>query len=514
MPRDRLFPPATGAHCRNLHTMTSPSADQATDGRPRLVPRPLWRPAVDPGQRAAFGRPAGVPASFTPRASPANQIPALPLGRLVPEMLADAFGRPPGEGSPLGRPPAGPEDRAEVEPADPWRNPAAPARLGEPALKPAEVESVAVVAERFTLRQALFERRIRPMGLAVLAVLALLLGFGGAAVGVWAGARLPAAATDPGFRLATVATDVQPPPAGSVAAIAAKVIPAVVSIEVRIGDTGETGSGVVIDGRGYVLTNNHVISLAASDTSAQLTVVFPLGQRVPGKIVGRDPESDLAVVKAGVTGSTVAQLGDSSKLRVGDSVIAIGSPLGLAGTVTTGIISAKDRPVRLSGGESDTNAVIDAVQTDAAINPGNSGGALVDATGAVVGINSAIRTLGGEASGSIGLGFAIPINYARQVAEELIRTGKVVHTTIGVNAKSATDGTTDGAQVQNVMDGGPAAKAGIAEGDVITKVGDRVVGNADELVVAVQSHDVGETVPISLTRSGKAFAVRVVLVAE
>jgi S1-C subfamily serine protease len=242
--------------------------------------------------------------------------------------------------------------------------------------------------------------------------------------------------------------------------------------------------------------------------------LFPHGQRVPGKIVGRDPESDLAVVKASVTGSTVAQLGDSSKLRVGDSVIAIGSPLGLAGTVTTGIISAKDRPVRLSGGESDTNAVIDAVQTDAAINPGNSGGALVDATGAVVGINSAIRTLGGEASGSIGLGFAIPINYARQVAEELIRTGKVVHTTIGVNAKSATDGTTDGAQVQNVMDGGPAAKAGIAEGDVITKVGDRVVGNADELVVAVQSHDVGETVPISLTRSGKAFQVRVVLVAE
>lgn len=508
------FAPTNRSHCRSLHTMSSPPADPATDGRPRLLPRPLWRPAVDPAQRAAYGRPAGVSTSFTPRASPSYQGPALPTGQLVPEMLADAFGRPPGEGSPLGRPPAGPDAREEAEPTDPWRNPTAPVQLGEPALEPAEAEPEAVVAaERFTLREALFERRIRPVGLMALAVLALLLGFGGAAVGVWAGARLPATATDPGFRLATVASGVQRP-AGSVAAIAAKVIPAVVSIEVRTGDTGETGSGVVIDGRGYVLTNNHVISSAASDTSAQLTVVFPHGQRVPGKIVGRDPESDLAVVKASVTGSTVAQLGDSSKLRVGDSVIAIGSPLGLAGTVTTGIISAKDRPVRLSGGESDTNAVIDAVQTDAAINPGNSGGALVDATGAVVGINSAIRTLGGEASGSIGLGFAIPINYARQVAEELIRTGKVVHTTIGVNAKSATDGTTDGAQVQNVMDGGPAAKAGIAEGDVITKVGDRVVGNADELVVAVQSHDVGETVPISLTRSGKAFQVRVVLVAE
>jgi len=287
-----------------------------------------------------------------------------------------------------------------------------------------------------------------------------------------------------------------------------------VSIEVRTGDTGDTGSGVVIDGRGYVLTNNHVISLAATDTSAQLTLVFLSGKRVPGTIVGRDPESDLAVVKATVTGSTVAQLGDSAKLEVGDSVIAIGSPLGLAGTVTTGIISAKDRPVRLAGGDSDTNAVIDAVQTDAAINPGNSGGALVDSTGAVIGINSAIRTLGGDSSGSIGLGFAIPINYARWIAQELIRAGKVVHTTIGVNAKSATDGTTDGAQVQNVMEGGPAAKAGIQEGDVIIQVGDRSIGNADELVVAVQSHRVGETVPITVTRSGKSFQVQAVLVAE
>jgi len=242
--------------------------------------------------------------------------------------------------------------------------------------------------------------------------------------------------------------------------------------------------------------------------------VFPGNRRVPATIVGRDPETDLAVLKADVTGATVAQLGDSAKLQVGDSVIAIGSPLGLAGTVTTGIISATDRPVRLSGGGSDTNAVIDAVQTDAAINPGNSGGALVDATGAVIGINSAIRTLGGESSGSIGLGFAIPINYARSIAQELIRSGKVVHSTIGVNAKSATDGTNDGAQVQNVVDGGPAAKAGIHEGDVITRVGTRAVGNADELVVAVQSHAVGESVSVTASRDGKTFTVQLVLRAE
>ena len=242
-------------------------------------------------------------------------------------------------------------------------------------------------------------------------------------------------------------------------------------------------------------------------------MVFSDGRRVPGTIVGRDPASDLAVVKVNVAGATVAQLGTSTKVEVGDAVIAIGSPLGLAGTVTTGIVSALHRALRLTGGDTDTNAVIDAVQTDAAINPGNSGGALVDATGAVIGINSAIRTSGVDSSGSIGLGFAIPIDYAKSVAQELIRTGKAIHATIGINAKSATDGTADGAQVQNVVDGGPAAEAGIAEGDVITRVGTRTVGSADELVVAVLAHQVGDTVAVTLTRSGRTLTVQVVLTA-
>jgi S1-C subfamily serine protease len=429
-------------------------------------------------------------------------------------MLADAFGRPPGGGASLGRPPIEPVGPQEVEPENPWREPDAPARLGAPALAEPAAEVVPMVpAERFTLRQALFERRIRPGALVILAVLALLIGGAGAVIGVWAGGRLPAVATDPDFVVAGVSPAIERPP-GSVAGIAARVTPSVVSVEVRTGDTGDTGSGVVIDGRGYVLTNNHVVSQAATDSTAQLTLVFSNGKRVPATVVGRDPESDLAVIKAKVSGATVAQLGDSSKVQVGDSVVAIGSPLGLAGTVTTGIVSAKDRPVRLTGGESDTNAVIDALQTDAAINPGNSGGPLVNAAGAVIGINSAIRTLGGDSSGSIGLGFAIPINFAKSVAQELIRTGKVVHSTIGVNAKSATDGTTDGAEVQNVVSGGPAAKAGIQEGDVITKVGDRAVGNADELVVAVQAHPAGATVPVTVTRSGKTFQTQVVLAAE
>jgi len=301
---------------------------------------------------------------------------------------------------------------------------------------------------------------------------------------------------------------------GSVADVAARVLPSVVSLEVRTGDTGETGSGVVIDGTGYILTNNHVISTAATDASAQLTVLFNDGSRLPGIIVGRDPLTDLAVIKVDVSNATVAQLGDSASLAVGDPVIAIGSPLGLAGTVTTGIVSAKDRPVRLQGGGSDTDAVIDAVQTDAAVNPGNSGGPLVDASGAVVGINTAIRTLGGESNGSIGLGFAIPITMAKSVAEQIIKTGSVQHSTMAVNARSATDGVTDGAQVQNVQDGGPAAAAGIVEGDVITKVGDRSVGNADELVVAVRQNAVGATVPVVLIREGREMTVTVTLAAE
>ncbi len=494
--------------------MIPPPADQATDGRPRLAARPLWRPVVDPSQVAAFGRPPGVSSSFSPPVSGTLPQNALPTAAVVPEMLADAFGRPPGAGPTLGRPPQVPPEAPPPEAEDPWRDPVSPVRLGEPALsEPVQAPVTLVPAERFTLRQALFDHRIRPTGLIVMAVIALVLGGGGAAIGVWAGSRLPAPTTDPAFQISAVSPAIERVP-GSVASIAKKVIPSVVSIEVRTGDTGDTGSGVVIDGRGYILTNNHVISLAATDTTAQMTVVFSDGRRVPGTIVGRDPESDLAVVKVNVTGATVAALGTSSKVVVGDTVIAIGSPLGLAGTVTTGIVSALDRPVRLSGGDSDTNAVIDAMQTDAAINPGNSGGALVDASGAVIGINSAIRTLGGDSSGSIGLGFAIPIDYAGAIAQELIRTGKAVHSTIGINAKSATDGTTDGAQVQNVVSGGPAARAGIQEGDVITRVGDRSVGSADELVVAVQAHPAGASVDVVLTRSGKTLTVKVVLAAE
>ncbi len=484
--------------------------------RPRLSPRPLWRPAVDPREAGTFGRPGGVSGAFAPTSPRPVSV---PTGPVVPDMLTDAFGRPTPATPGLERPPAEPLLPAPVDDgADPWRDPEAPVRLGPPAEdEPVGPTPATVPGQRFTLRQALFEHRIRPGALIGLLVAALVVGIAGGVVGFLLAGRLPSAATDPDFTIASAQPAIERAP-GSVAEVAKRVVPTVVSLEIRTGDVGDTGSGVLIDGKGYILTNNHVISLAATDKTATLTVVFNDGKgtRVPGTVVGRDPKTDLAVVKVSVQDATVAQLGDSDSLQVGDTVIAIGSPLGLEGTVTTGIVSATDRPVRLSGEGTDTDAVIDAIQTDAAINPGNSGGALVDATGAVIGINTAIRTLGGseQSSGSIGLGFAIPINTAKGIAEEIIRNGTVTHSSIGINARSATDGTTDGAQVQNVQDGGPAAKAGIQEGDVITKVGDRSVGNADELQVAVQEHEPGETVPVELLRDGRQMTVQVTLGTE
>jgi putative serine protease PepD len=296
-----------------------------------------------------------------------------------------------------------------------------------------------------------------------------------------------------------------------VADIAARVLPAVVSIQVSVGDQDDTGSGVVIDKDGYILTNNHVVSPAANVPDARIEAVFQTGTRIPARIVGRDPKTDLAVVKVNTPNPTVARLGTSSSLAVGDTVIAIGSPLGLAGTVTDGIVSALHRPLRLSGDGTDTNAVIDAIQTDAAINLGNSGGPLVDSTGAVVGINAAISTFGQGEGGSIGLGFAIPIDYARQIAEQLIRVGSVKHADLGVNAKSVTDDTSDGAQVQNVRPASAAAAAGIVEGDVIVKLGDRRIGSANELQVAQQEHSIGEQVQIQLIRQGRPLVITATL---
>ena len=266
----------------------------------------------------------------------------------------------------------------------------------------------------------------------------------------------------------------------------------------------------MIDSGGYILTNEHVVTLGGAVSEGQdITVVFNDGQRTEAKLVGSDPKMDLAVVKVESDVSTVIQLGKSADLAVGDTVIAVGSPLGETDTVTLGIVSALNRPV-VVGEEDGVPAVYDAIQTDAAINHGNSGGPLVDQTGALVGINTSIISTS-EEGGSIGLGYAIPIDDARPVAESIIKTGKVNHADLGVNAASVSAETAEGARVQNVREGGAADKAGIRQNDVIRKVGDRPIANAAELIVAVRHYKIGDRVPVVLARDGRELTVQVTL---
>ena len=272
----------------------------------------------------------------------------------------------------------------------------------------------------------------------------------------------------------------------------------------------------MISSDGLILTNNHVV--ADAEQGATLKVTFNDGRTAAATLVGRDPITDLAVIRAsGVSDLTPATLGDSSVLKPGQGVVAIGSPLGLQGTVTSGIVSALNRPVRTGdsnpAGESQST-VIDAIQTDAAINPGNSGGPLVNMRGEVVGINSAIASLGssGGQSGSIGLGFSIPIDQARSVADQLTKSGKAVHAQLGVSVSDIADGATQGgAGIAMVTPGGGAAKAGIEVGDVVTKVGDREIDSADALIAAVRSHQPGDKVTLTYTRGGDSRTATVTL---
>ena len=308
----------------------------------------------------------------------------------------------------------------------------------------------------------------------------------------------------------------------SVAGIAARVMMSTVSIAVSGNNSRGTGSGVVIRSDGYILTHNHVVA-AGDSPGGQITVTFDgAEQELPAQIVGRDPVTDLAViqVKAGKQ-LPAAALGQSGALVVGDPVIAIGSPLGLSGTVTTGIVSALNRTVNVPAeGGGSTNPLFNAIQTDAAINPGNSGGALVNARGEVIGINSAIATLGGgsggfggeQSGGSIGVGFAIPIDEAKSVAEEIIRTGRATHPSIGVSATTVSaSADRRGALVRELTAGGAAGRAGLEPGDLITKVNDTEVSSVDELILAVRSHKIGDTVTLSYVRRGQNRTAEVAL---
>ncbi|GAA1481479.1 hypothetical protein GCM10009624_19190 [Gordonia sinesedis] len=308
-------------------------------------------------------------------------------------------------------------------------------------------------------------------------------------------------------------------PAGSIQEVAARVLPSVVSIDVTAGNEQGEGSGIVLTDDGILLTNNHVVSGSSGRAASDVQVNFNDGSSAAARVLGADRISDIAVLKVDKSGLKPITVGTSKNLAVGQDVIAVGAPLGLEGTVTTGIISALNRPVSTSGpsGSGETS-VIDAIQTDAAINPGNSGGALVNARGALIGVNSAIATLGGggggseqQQTGSIGLGFAIPIDQAIRVANELRETGKATHASLGVSVRPTSDPENPGALVSDVQAGGPAAQAGIPSGAIVTKVDDRMIASGDALVAAVRSYAPGDRVSVTYLTNGRTQTTQVTL---
>ncbi len=486
--------------------------------------RPQQRP-VSPADEAAY-RSTGD-AAFEP--APGDRLPprSQPVGQPVPQFVKEAFG---GSGAPF-EPAAG--DRLQPElpgpgspwwkenaDKDPWRDGQSPYWLGGPPVF--ADDEVIGMADPIELdddedepaangRRGFRRARFGLSTLAIVLVAAVVAGALGGGVGYLLSERAHRVLTNPDVKLAQTGTPANRPP-GSIADIAKRVSPAVVAIDVRSADAAGAGSGVVIDKGGYILTNNHVVNFGAKFT---IRVVFSDQSSATGSVVGTDPRNDLAVIKVDKTNLTVASLGDSSTLAIGDPVVAIGNPLGLRGTVTSGIVSNLREPLRLPGENGEPDAVIDAIQTDAAINPGNSGGALVAADGSVIGINTAIASLGqsasGGQSGNIGLGFAIPMNIARKIANELINTGKVVHADLGASSRSVSDGSTDGAYLVQVVPGGPADKAGLKEGDVVTLFDKDLITSGDSLTVSVSEAAPGQRVTVHYIRAGQRRTAQVTL---
>lgn len=457
------------------------------------VPPPRQRPLHDPDPYST--PPYGGPGPWAPAPPVQLPSPTPPHGVPVPQPGPAHSYPPPPPPAPQGAP-----QPSQWLRYDPW---------GGPGGQPPQI-----------LTQPDPPRRRRRGGLAATVVLALVTGVLGGAVGAYierdggfADIKLPQAGRDSGGR----APD-------SVAGIAASALPSVVTLHVTGPSEEGTGTGFVLDTRGHILTNNHVVEAAGAN--GEISVTFSGGESATATLVGKDSGYDLAVVEVtGVSGLKPMPLGNSDNVHVGDPVVAIGAPFDLSNTVTSGIISAKDRPITAGGEKGDGSDVsyVNALQTDAPINPGNSGGPLVDTKAEVIGINSAIRAadngagLEGGQSGSIGLGFAIPINEAKRVAEEIINTGKATHPVIGVTLDTEYAG--DGARVApKAADGGPAvaaggagAKAGIRQGDVITAVdGDRV-HNGEELIVKIRSHRPGDRLRLTLLRSGRSSTVTLVL---
>ncbi len=331
----------------------------------------------------------------------------------------------------------------------------------------------------------------------------------------------------------------------AVTAAAAKAMPSVVTISATSGSSGGTGSGIILDAEGHILTNTHVVTLDGAASHATIEVQTSDNKVYKGTIVGTDPLSDLAIVKIDAPNLVPATLGESGKINVGDTVIAIGSPLGLNGTVTDGIVSTLNRTIQVAssavpedtsdesqtpddsgngfrfsppGGGTDTTAAqgtvnLNVIQTDAAINPGNSGGALVNSNGEIIGVNVAIASTGSSSnsssqSGNIGVGFSVPMDHAKRVAEEIIKNGSASHGQLGVSVSGTSSSGTDsafstGATVAEVTSGSAADKAGLKKGDVITQLGDRTISDPAELTAAVREQAGGATVAVNFTRNGK-----------
>jgi putative serine protease PepD len=301
---------------------------------------------------------------------------------------------------------------------------------------------------------------------------------------------------------------------GSVPAVAQALLPSTVQIVAEYdGDVaGATGSGFVLDREGHVVTNNHVVASAAED-EGPIVVIDHAGDRHDATIVGRSAVYDIAVLQVeGADALEPAALGASQVLHVGDPVVAFGAPLGLSQTVTSGIVSALNRPVT-TGDSADDSSYINAVQTDAAINPGNSGGPLVNLAGEVVGVNSAIATTGGATteSGNIGVGFAIPIEQVRTTVDQILRTGKAEYPVIGAQVRTGGEAQAEGATITEVMPDTPAERAGLKEDDVIVRVGDQPVNDGIALIVAIRTHRPGETVEMSVVRGGEEQVVEIEL---
>ncbi len=425
------------------------------------------------------------------------------------------------------RPPAAPPAYgAAVDQGEPSRVPAPPARpTGEGALFDAPVANPAPGAE-YVVPPTPFRPSAptRPRGrtVAAIAVGSLLLGLGGGVGGAAAwlqwGPDAGSASTVSTLPVSSSGTT-EDRAEGSVAAVAAAAMPSVVQIETATAQGGATGSGVVIRADGYILTNNHVV---ADATGGNVTVLFSDGHKEAATVVGTSEDYDLAVVHVQDAELTPLVLGDSDAMVVGDDVIAIGSPLGLDSTVTTGIVSALNRAVTTTQSDG-VSAFMAAIQTDAAINPGNSGGPLLNMAGEVIGINSAIAALPGatqaSGAGSVGLGFAIPSNQARRVAEEIIATGSASVPVVGAQLDTSYTGegvrVADSSQLGDagpgIIAGSPADNAGMREGDIITAVDGVTVADADTVVVMIRSHAVGDDVTFTIERDGDTFDVTATL---